>query len=273
MTKTQVTPEGLWEPVVRLSASAAGADARILRPGRDLVLELAREQGAVLPVGVLLDERLSSAARAEIDAEAIAALASWRERRDADLTVDGVCLPHIWEVELLAEVFLPETRIASGVGAVFAVHGPQRIELEGIDAGRVAGLSTVLRSLDIAVEPPRSFAAPPRYPGVLASSPRPIPLSRRIAASIFKTVGIPQWVRGEVVLVPYWHLGDVFERLTLDGGLRFVVDPASLPATTPRTLIRSVARGGWVGHPSIRDRRRSKRDLGLALAKARANTE
>jgi hypothetical protein len=272
MTSRQVAPSLEWDPVVLLAASAAGADPRTFRPGRDLVLDLAREQGAVLPVGVLLDDCLSSAARARIDGEASAALASWRERRDADLTVDGVCLPHIWQVELLAEVFLPETRIAAGLSAVFAVHGPQRIELNGIDAGRAACLGEVLGSLDVAVEPPRSFAAPPRYPGVLAS-PWRIPVSRRIAASIFRTVGIPQRVRGEVILVPYWHLRQVFERLTLDDGPKFVVDPASLPSTTVGTLIRSVARGGWVGHPSIKDRRLSKGELARALAKARGNSE
>ena len=91
-----------WDDVVRLRLTSANVDPTALELGRDLVLDAPRAQACSLPLGVLLDDLLSAEARAEIDERAILEFRSWRERRDGELTIDGVCLPHIWEVELLA---------------------------------------------------------------------------------------------------------------------------------------------------------------------------
>jgi hypothetical protein len=77
-------------------------------------------------------------------------------------------------------------------------------------------------------------------------------------------------VRGEVYLLPYWHLLPVFKRLAT-ADIRPVLDPRSPPKARLGTLLRVAARGGWVGHPGLVERRRSRRLLGQALAVARAN--
>ena len=60
--------------------------------------------GLDLPEGVLLDDHLPQDVRADLDREALTRLADWRRGADPALTFDGACVPHVWEVELLAEV-------------------------------------------------------------------------------------------------------------------------------------------------------------------------
>jgi hypothetical protein len=246
-----------------------GLDARMLEPGRDLVLDMSRRQGDELPVGVLLDDCLSRDVRQAIDRKAIGALAAWRARWDAELTLDGVCIPHIWEVELLAEVFLPETRIVSGLRAALADGARRRIEVEGVDADRANCLATYLRPLGIEVQLSRVPVSRPRYASPLLA-PWPSRLPRRIASAILRVTGVPQRVNGEVYFLPYWHLRAVAERLAGSDSPRFVADPG---LETFQTLLRISGRGGWVGHPGARKARRSRRLLGAALANARLSVD
>src|SRR5262245_8644394 len=110
-----------WKDVVRIQHRSDDDRAlAALQPGRDVILEIPRRWGETLPEGVLLDDLLSADAREAVDAEAISALARWRDARADQLTIDGTCLPVIWEHELLAEVFLPETRIVSGIRRALA---------------------------------------------------------------------------------------------------------------------------------------------------------
>ena len=60
------------------------------------------------------------------------------------VTIDGVCLPHIWEVELLAEVFLPETRVVVGLQAALGKQAVRQVVCEGLDEGRLAALRWAL---------------------------------------------------------------------------------------------------------------------------------
>jgi hypothetical protein len=216
----------------------------------------------------LVDDLLTPDMRDAIDRQAIERLREWRNRRDSDLTLDGVCLSQIWEVELLAEVFLPETRIVSGLQAVFEAASPRRVECEGVDRDRVTGLRSLLAGIEVVSSGPP--IPPPHYPSVLAS-PWRVPLPVRVALAILRTIGVPQHVRGEVYLHSYWHLLPVFERLAITHGLRPVLDPGSPPKAELSTLLRGAVRGGWVGYPGAVDRRRSRRSLGRALAAARAN--
>src|SRR3954468_6747602 len=140
-----------WHATVRLLPTSSGLEPSGLQPGRDLVLEIAREHGDELSFGVLLDDHLPPETREQIDGEAIESLAAWRERRDRELTFAGVCLSHIWEIELLAEVFLPEKRIASGLRYAVASGGVLRLECEGLDSERLACLRAVLDPLGIEV--------------------------------------------------------------------------------------------------------------------------
>ena len=262
--------EPVWAPIVRLRRTSANTDAGALEPGRDLVLDLARSQGYELPLGVLLDDWLSIEARDEIDREAFGRLAAWRARHEKHLTVDGVNLAHVWETELLAEVFMPETTIFGGLLASIGTRGPDRFELEAIDAERTACLRALLEPLGVEVATPSSYPLPPHYPSEVAS-PR-VQLSRRLLRPIIHRIGVPQRVRGEVYLFPYWHLRALFERLTADG-FGVVLEPGALPPSTLDTLTRSALRGGWVGQSRAADRRRSRRDLAAALAVARAHPQ
>jgi hypothetical protein len=260
-----------WESVVKLHSSSASLDPRSLHPGRDLVLNAARSQGVALQHGVLLDDWLSDAVREELDREALDSLREWRRRRDGELSVDGVSLPFVWEIELLAEVFLPETRVADGVrAAVEQARHPRRIDCHGLDAERVSCLQDLLEPLGIDVRALAVPAAPPRYPTVLAA-PNPVPWSRRLGRAVALTPGIPGRAHGAVYVLPYWHLTPIFERLAEIDDLRPVVDPGSLPAVPYHVLARAALSGGWIGKSSLVERRRSRRALLAAIASARTN--
>lgn len=267
-----MTPVPGWDRIVRLRATSAGSDPETLVPGRDLALEAPRRHGELLPHGVLLDDLLSAEARDEIDREAIDRLAAWRSRCEAVLTIDGVSLPHVWETELLAEVFLPETRIVSGLLAAFTDGGPRRTEWQDPDAERASCLAAVLAPLRIGLSELGEAVPPPSYPSVLASSRRPS-LRYRAVSRALRTVGVPQWVRGTVYLFPYWHLGPVFERLGSSDELRPVLDPSRLPPGPLKALLRNAARGGWVGHANANERRLSRRLVARALSSAAAQAE
>jgi hypothetical protein len=233
--------------------------------GRDVVLDVAREHGDALPEGVLLDDLLSQEVRAGIDREALANLAAWRRRRDNELTVDGICIPQIWEAELLGEVFVPEMRIVSGLRAAFSEAAPRRLHCRGVDAQRIACLKATLAEFGVEVDVSGPVAPAPRYPGVLAAPTRtPTPI--RTVKTLLSTFGLPSRVRGSVYFFPYWHLRSVFERLSKTDEFRLVISPERPFRTDPQALIRAVARGGWVGAAGILSRRRSRERLANALA-------
>jgi hypothetical protein len=96
---------------------------------------------------------------------------------------------------------------------------------------------------------------------------------RRLARAIVRTTGLPQWIRGEVYLLPYWHLRGVFERLATVESLQPVLDPGYLPQADRGMLLRTAARHGWVGSSSTVDRRKSHRQLAKAIAAARTSAE
>src|SRR4051794_9362799 len=87
-----------WQPCVRVIATSVGANPTTLKPGRDLTLSVARRDGDALPQGVLLDDSLQADARQCIDEEAVARFQTWRKLREVALVIDGVSLPHIWEL-------------------------------------------------------------------------------------------------------------------------------------------------------------------------------
>src|SRR5262245_39290796 len=253
-----------WSDVVHLRSTSAGVDPGSLEPGRDLVLQAPRAQGVSLPFGVLLDDLLPTAVREKIDRRAREELEVWRERRDTDLTIDGVCLPHIWEVELLTEVFLPETRVVAGLQEVLKDTAAFRLICEGIDEDRLAALRSSLGSGDIDVSTAGPPVPPPTYPSVLASPWRPSLRTRALNWTL-DNVGAPRRVRGDVYLRPYWHLAPVFRRGAQEG-LRFVVNPGTPPIVGMAALARGAARGGWVGHPGFLARRRARRSIVRALS-------
>jgi hypothetical protein len=254
-----------WRDVVRLRPTSTGLDPQTLAPGRDIVLHMPRQQAQDLASGVLLDDWLDAETRDCIDREAIERLAAWQSRRRRELAFGTLSVSQIWELELLADVFLPETRIVSGIAAAFRDRRPRRLEIESLDAARIACIRAVLGPLGVDVAQQGPSAAAPRYPSVLAA-PWRIPLWRRSAAFLFRAVGLPQRVRGEVYFLPYWHLLPVYERLVDSDALQPLL---VFQKTTLRSLARSAARGGWAGRPNAIRRRRSRHRLFAAVAAAR----
>jgi hypothetical protein len=244
-----------WAPVVRVRAGPGGG----AKPGAELVLYCAPSGTAGVPHGALLDDMLDLPTRAEIDRLAEDELSAWRDRRDATLTVDGCCLPHVYEVELFADVFLRELRVVRGIEAAFRDSPPASVRLEGLDPALAGCLVEVLRPLGIDCK----LSAPGRSP----SYPLTFPAARRTAAGVLRRVfGLRARVRGFVLVKPFSHLGGVYERL--GGGV--VLDPGHLPALRPAGLLGAAGRGGWIGHPGLASRQSSRRAVETALNAAKA---
>ena len=119
-----------------------------LVPGVDVVLDAPIRDGLALAHGVLLDDWLDQATRAAIDVEAIRRVADWRAIVNEALTVDDIPVAHIWEHEVLADVFLPVTRIVRGLERAFERQRPSRLVLHGLNPD----LEESLADLGIAVE-------------------------------------------------------------------------------------------------------------------------
>jgi hypothetical protein len=254
-----------WAPHLRLWVdpdAAASAD-----PGRDLVLEPPNAHFADFAHGTLLDDLLDGESRQALDAESRAPLEAWRAARADVLTLDGIDLSWVWYVELLADVFLPDVRSVSGLQRVL---GPEveRVELFRADADLANCLGTVLRRRGVDVLHSQPVATPTSYPRPRAA-PWRIPVHQRLYRSLLAAAGLPSWVRGNVLVLPYWHLSGMYERMGRIDGLVPVADPAALPALEPRTLIRVLAKGGWVGRPNAVQIRRSARRLATAIASGR----
>src|SRR2546430_3827026 len=119
---------------MRVHTSSTGLDAGALVPGRDLVLALDEAHGIDLPHGVLAHDHLDMDARREVDAATLTSIAAWRAARDPAFTVDGVCLPWIWEEDVYTAIATPSIRDAAGIVRAVREHGARRLELADGDA-------------------------------------------------------------------------------------------------------------------------------------------
>jgi hypothetical protein len=258
-------PESIsgWAPRTRIWGITAEAGSAGLERGRDLVLHPRPGEGGTLPKGVLLDDWLSREARAELELAANQALAEWRGRCDAQLTLHGVCLPWVHEGELFADVFLREQRVVAGLRAAFAEHSPERVELHGMDPDLATALRRLLAELEVGETRVASEAEPWRYPITFA---RAAPSRLGLPGALRQVLGVPARVRGSVLVKPYWHLAGLWAPLLEVPGAAPVVDPVSAPALPRRQLAAVARRGGWIGHPGARRRRRSRAALAEALA-------
>lgn len=202
---------------------------------------------------MLLDDWLDAATRDELDREARRRCAAWQELRGDALTVAGVPLGHVHELELYADVFLPEVRVVEGL-AVVAGRGLRRLLLEGVDLELSRCIDARLSELGVEVEIGRR-ADPPSYPVAFR---RDVTVSRRVSGALREAVGVPGRPRGAVLFEPYWHLTPVW-RLLAGTAAEPVMGPFNRPALPRRALLRSLRRGGWIGAPGAMRRRRSER--------------
>ena len=229
--------------------TSVGLDAGELVPGRDLVVNVELRHGLALPDGCALDDHISLADRAGVDAEAHRFAAAWRAARGDELRLSGVDLAFAWEVELFAGCFLTAARLRHGLRACLEQLPARRVvatgfppDLMGVvsaSVGEGAGVS----GADVRADVP------------LRTGSRNSLVSRALART-----GVPARIRSDVVAASYWPLVPVTRRLASRGsGLVPAAAGVALPGLEPRRQLRGLARGGWMGYPSAIARGRSRR--------------
>jgi hypothetical protein len=252
---------------MRVHTSSTGLDPRGLAPGRDIVLALDETHGLELPEGAFAQDHLDMDARREVDAAIPGAFAAWREECDAAFTVDGVCLPWIWEQHVHLYFLIPAIGDAVALVRAAQEHGAERLELADADprtalvaraAAAAAGVEVVSRSARAAAE----------RPGFLGDRPLPAATRlRRRAMGAATRFGFPTLLRDRSVLfLAYWPTVPLLDRLLEGHELRPAVSLQSLPPGPSRSL-RAALRGGWVGKPGVRDRAAAERAVESMLAR------
>jgi hypothetical protein len=252
-----------WDDTLYVHARAGRG--LVPRRGIDLVLEPPDSHASTLAPGTLLHDHFEPDDRESLDAAALGRFAAWTERRRDALIVDGIDVAWIWGEEICAEVFLPEVATVLGLQRVLGSEPPRRVSLKGVDDELGRAIEAMV---DFEVELDASAPEPLRYPR-LRASPWKVPPLRRAYRAVITALGVPPFPRGNVLLLPYWHLIPVHERLLDEPGLLPLHNPLSLPALPPRELVRALLRGGWTGAPNALQARRSRRALGRALDAAR----
>jgi len=243
---------------VRVWGDASTNEPVHLIPGQDLVLHAPSAGADQLAEGVLLDDWLTLDLREDLDRTARGLMAAWQRRRGPDLTIAGVPLAYVHELELYADVFLRETRIVLGLSSALVRGGAAACELRNVDAELARCLDA---TLPVAVEA-REPAPPPFYPIAFAGTAR---AGRTMLGKGRAVTGIPGWPRGRVLVEPYWHLAPVCRRLAVSRAFP-VVNPLNLPALGRRELVDTIRVGGWLGDPGVRARARARRVTAGALA-------
>lgn len=233
------------------------------RRGRDLILHAPAAGLLMYPEGTLADDLLEPGVRAQLDGDANAALARWREETQAVLQAGGLDLGWLLEGELYADVFVRERAALAGLKAAVAETGARRIALMNADADLTAALRGALEPKGVEVHP-SGESPPPAYPIAYASS---IGRRRPLRAAARELFGVPGMARGSgLLLLP----GAVIEPLwpaLRRRGLAPVVDLANPPGVSAGELARRVVRGGVVGHPGRRARSEAKDRVTQAIGR------
>jgi hypothetical protein len=245
--------------MICLYASSTDLDPKVLIPGRDLVLSVEREHGLELPEGVLVDDHLDLGIRLEIDAAARDALFSWRAMHDDELTIDSICLPWLWEVELFIDVFLPLTRSTVGIARAMQASGCSTVEVRVGDES----LARLVRAAGGRVVGPRDAqwedVSTRKEPNSTAGG------ARRRMVTAGARVGLPSFLRpGAVPVLGYWHLVPLVDLMLQDRRWRPALAVQG-PLPGRRRSLKVATQGGWVGLPGPLERRRFGRRVAEAL--------
>lgn len=237
---------------MRIHASSAGLDAATLRPGHDLVLDPAPWHGDSLPDRTAIDDFLGVDARREVERSALAATRAWRGELDSRLTVEGLCLPFIWELELymLARSLVLE---AAGIRAALEALAPATVSAAAENAPLVSAVAAAC-GIEVTTaghglrRPPRGFAGP-----------------RRLVTAGLRRGGVPSRLRpGSVLVISYWPLEPALDLMLAGQGPRPALMADKPPSRLSR-MARTAASGGWVGTPGPLDHRRARRLASAAI--------
>jgi hypothetical protein len=256
---------------MRLHATSAGLEPAALTPGSDLVLDADPTHGVDLPAGTLVDDYLDLEARREVERTAAEVALRWRERMDPELTVEGLCLPLVWEFAIFHRVSDAVLKCAGMLGALEA-HGPASLTLSGGDRATELLVDAVAEANGLAVTEAAGGADATPTPT------RRVPPARRVrhaALAPARAIGIPSRLRaGSILFVSYWPLEPLLDRMLAQRGEpRPAVFLDKLPSR-PRRALRAAGRGGWIGTPGPRHRswaaRAAERALGRSSSEAPA---
>ena len=236
-----------------LWSASPGGDAVA---GRDLVLEIPAEHGLELPVGAGLDDHLDESTRLLVDRRARERFREWSERRSAALTVEGLDLTSICELELLAQCFVPAARLDIALPRAIEVAGARALTLRALAPG-IAGVIRAVAAREGVATSELSEAAS----GATMRWRGPSTAVRAVAAA-----GLPARVRGRVLCVPYPNLTPVLRRLAAgDARTRPVASGVLVPGLDLRSALETAARGGWLGYPGARARRLAGQPVASAI--------
>lgn len=252
---------------MRIHTSSKGLDPTALVPGEDLVLALDERHGLDAAHGVLAQDHLDLAARMEVDDASAEALSAWRAVHDPNLTIDGVCLPFVWEEHIYLQGGINSIRDPVAVDRALESYGTERVELMDADphTERAVRAAAARRGVTVtrhAAADERSGAGRP--PGVphLRTGRRTRLLARLV------DLGVPTWLRPDCLLfLSYWQLMPLLDRMLATPGERPAIFAAFRPTGASRTL-RAARRGGWIGTPGPVDRRRAEAKVADALHSA-----
>ncbi len=218
-------------------------------------MEVSSAHSSTLAGGVALDDYLGSDARDAVDTEARERYRAWRAQRAEALTLEGIELSQIWEVELVAQCFLPAARMRRALPAALAVTCARQLITYGLSPGMTELVAVLAEPSGVDV-----VAAPWSHPA--SDSIRRAPSALGKAALL---LGVPPLVRGDVLGVAYWHLMPVFEALARSSRPRIVASPLPVRDMTSRDAVALALRGGWTGLPGAGARAASSATIGRRL--------
>jgi hypothetical protein len=232
-----------------------------LQPGVDVILEVSLSDAVMLRTGVALDDYLGSDARDCVDVECRERYRAWRTRHRPALTVEGIDLAFVWEVELIAQCFLPAACLRHGLPEVF-------------ESARCSRVVTRLAEPGIA----RLVAAIAAWHGVEALSPcegvaerEPLRRAPSPIGSTAARLGVRPYVRGEVLTLAYWNTLPLLSELAWRRrGPRIVSCPLPVRNIAGARAVSLAVRGGWTGMPGPRVLARSR---AMLMARYRAISE
>lgn len=241
-------------------------------PGTDLVLELDDTHGAAAPEGVLAHDHLDLEARRQVDEATVDAVGRWSRAMTEALTVDGIDLPWLWELDLIQDVFLPTVTDAAALDAALLRHRPATLTLMDREPHTERTVRAVAAHRGIAVEVSQDA---PRRAGRRATQTH-LPAAQRLrrrGVQIALGLGLPSRLRpGSVLFLSYWPLVSLLDRL-LDGrGPRPAIWLGKRPAGPARSF-HAARLGGWVGLPGPIGRARARRAARRGLNAAEAAPE
>lgn len=250
---------------MRVFGDSTGLDPTSLAAGEDVVLHLDAAHGIDVAEGVLVTDHLELEERAAIDDLALDSLARWRSDNDHRLTAAGICLPWIWERDLIAFVFLPTITRALALARAVDRYQPASLEAMAQDGVTELIVEAVAASRGIP-----AMRTGDRRPAPLLNPTLEVSLRHRLIGSLVE-LGLPSRPRrGSVLFLSYWPLVPLLNRL-LWSRPRPAIWVQQRPAGPLRALT-AAARGGWVGAPGPHSRRRAGDLAAKLLAGAREAT-